>query len=75
MNKVLSQKGLFEKAFIEIKKDVTKDDRINCATKLNLSKVTVDRYVNSHVYDCSTADKIIKYLKKRIEKRTNSLTK
>ena len=67
-----SQKELFEKALLDIKKDVTTEDRENCAVKLGISKVTVDRYVNGHVYDNSTAFKILNFLKKRIDKRNKA---
>lgn len=72
-SRVFSQKKLFEKAFLQIKKNVTREDRLECSEELQLARVTVDRYVNGHIFDNSTAYKILSYLKKKIEKRNKSL--
>lgn len=69
----LTPKELFSKALLEIKKNVTRDDRTICAEKLKLSKITVDRYVNGQVHDNDTALKILNFMKKRIDKRMSSL--
>lgn len=69
----VSQKELFKQKFLEIKKDVTKEDRTLCSKHEKLSKITVDRYVNGHIYDNDTAYKIYTFLKKRIDKRARAL--
>jgi len=69
-DKVVPQKELFSKAFLSIKNDVTRDDRINCAKEVNRSKRTIDEYVNGHVYDITIAQKILTFLKFEIYKRS-----
>ena len=69
-----SQKEQFKKKFLEIKRDVTKDDRVGCAEKVGKSKRTVDDYVNGHIHDNATAFKIYKYLKSQIDKRSKAIS-
>lgn len=71
----ITQKELFSKALLDIKEDVTRDDRTICLEKLQLSKITIDRYINGSVHDIDTAQKILACLKKRIERRAKSLKK
>jgi hypothetical protein len=68
-----SQKELFSKALLDIKENVTREDRINCAKEINRALRTVNDYVNGHVHDITTASKVLKFLKKEIAKRRKSL--
>jgi hypothetical protein len=68
-----TQKEQFSIALLQIKKDVTKEDRINCAKEVNRSKRTINEYVNGHVYDVDIAVKVLKFLKSKIVKRADAL--
>ena len=69
-----SQKDQFKKAFLEIKLNVSSEDRDNCAIAVNKSRRTVNEYVNGHIYDNSTAFKIITFLRSEIDKRNQALS-
>jgi len=70
---VMSQKELLGKKLLEIKENVTREDRKNCTALVRRSKLTIDRYLNGHVYDISTGFDILNYLNGQIELRNKSL--
>lgn len=74
-NVLHSQKEQFKKAFLEIKINVSSEDRDNCAKTVNKSRRTINEYVNGKVYDNSTAFKIITFLRGEIDKRSQILSK
>lgn len=68
-----SQKEKLSRLLLEIKPDVTKDDRSAAIIEFVVTKATISRYLNGIVNDIDTAFKLYTFFKKRIDKREKAI--
>jgi len=54
---------------LELKQDITSDDRKECIDKVGISEPSLKRYLTGYVGDSDTAAKLIAFFKQQIAKR------
>lgn len=63
-----------KKVLLEFAPNVSKDDKKEAAESTSLTLTTIIRYLNGDVRDIGTAEKIIEFLRPRVEKRISTIT-
>lgn len=64
-----TQADRLSEKLLQIKVDVTKDDRTEAVKQLGLTIQTISNYLNGKVWENDTAVKLIEFFSKRIAKR------
>jgi len=68
-----AQRLQIAQALIRLAPDVTSRDKIECAKKLKISKVTIFYYLSGRVTNNDKALSVLEFLKNRIETRQQEI--